>query len=145
MSSIRSAARPATLSAVLLAAAWLAACGAGAQSASTDPGTRSVTAVRDVLTREQIDRIRPNSMQQLFRGRFRGVQVLDQDGEPTLRIRGEGEPLLVLDGMPISGLRSLWGLDPADVEQIEILRETAAAIYGQQGFYGAVRITTRRR
>jgi TonB-dependent SusC/RagA subfamily outer membrane receptor len=136
------------LSAVLVAGCLgaLGACGAATAEREPEPGAEiSVAAVGDVLTRQQIEKIHATRMEQLFEGRFTGVQVLRRGGELTMRIRGDGEPLLVVDGVPTSSFRHLWGLNPFDIEQIEILKDAAASYYGVRGANGVVVVTTRMR
>jgi TonB-dependent starch-binding outer membrane protein SusC len=75
------------------------------------------------------------------------------DGGIALRIRGistlrgGGEPLYVLDGMPtLPGPNGkLNGIDPYDIESVSVLKETeASSIYGLRGAYGAIVIKTKR-
>jgi len=92
---------------------------------------------------------------------LRGVPGLDvtrlPDGGYQLRIRGhrsirgnpgDDDPLLVVDGIPISreALGStLAALAPRDVERIEVLKDAGAtAIYGSRGANGVIVITTKR-
>ncbi len=100
-----------------------------------------------------------------------GVTVTSSSGDPgagtsiTIRgistIQGDGQPLFVVDGMPIdnsaqqttSGFgdgggaissNRLVDLNPADVESVEILKgAAAAAIYGQRAANGVILITTK--
>jgi TonB-dependent SusC/RagA subfamily outer membrane receptor len=124
----------------------VAGCGAASSADIPEPGPadQGVVAQGGVLTRSQIDRIHATRMDQLFEGRFSGVQVLRVGGEYTLRMRG-AEPLLVVDGVPASSSRQLFSMNPRDVDQIEILKDAAASIYGLRGANGAVLITTRTR
>lgn len=96
---------------------------------------------------------RPNTqMSSLIQGKAAGVQVLNSSGKPNaglnIRIRGTNsfsagsEPLYVIDGVPTTDTRSL---NPADIENISILKDaSSAAIYGAQGANGVVLITTKR-
>jgi TonB-dependent SusC/RagA subfamily outer membrane receptor len=125
------------------------------RDASPDPArapaeTRAVAA----LDRRAIDLQRASRVEELLRGRFAGVSVLrTADGDYAVRIRGDqglagGDPLFVVDGMPIPGgaRRALAGIPPNDVARIEVLKDAAAtAPYGVQGRHGVVLITTRRR
>ncbi|WP_211372107.1 SusC/RagA family TonB-linked outer membrane protein [Flagellimonas olearia] len=87
-----------------------------------------------------------------LQGRAPGVEILTQGGisgaEAKVIIRGVGTfgetaPLFVIDGaFSTSGLR---GLNPADIESIEVLKDgSAAAIYGSRAANGVVLITTKK-
>ncbi len=93
-------------------------------------------------------------VQELLR-RIPGVEVLRLgNGGFSVRIRGAGDfrgtgdPLFVLDGMPlpVGGLSSaLDGISPHDIARIDVLKDAGAtAIYGSQGANGVVLITTRK-
>ncbi len=58
----------------------------------------------------------------------------------SLQIRGQGTPLILIDGVP----GSMNGLNPNDIESMSVLKDAAAsAIYGAQAPYGVVLITTK--
>ena len=105
-----------------------------------------------------------NSVPELLFGRAAGVQVSQQSSQPggniNISIRGKGTPLIVVDGVvfPGSGLEpdngaielqgvnrgSLAGLNPNDIESIEILKDAGAAIYGVSAANGVMLITTKK-
>ena len=100
----------------------------------------------------------------LLFGKAAGVQVRQYSAQPggqvDLSIRGRGTPLLVVDGVvvPSSNLESgsaigetnaiargnLAGLNPNDIESIEILKDASAAIYGVNAGNGVILITTKK-
>ncbi|MFC5412772.1 SusC/RagA family TonB-linked outer membrane protein [Larkinella bovis] len=91
------------------------------------------------------------TLDQGLQGRAAGVQVTQTDAAPggtvSIRIRGgnsitnNNEPLYVVDGFPVTALKSL---NPSDIESIEILKDASAtAIYGSRGSNGVVLITTK--
>jgi TonB-dependent starch-binding outer membrane protein SusC len=88
--------------------------------------------------------------EELLRARVPGLQVLRlPSGDYTLRIRGQrGEPLLVIDDMPVpSGSlgAALAALAPRDIARIDVLKDAAAAgIYGTRGANGVIIIKTQR-
>jgi len=107
------------------------------------------------------------SADQALRGRVAGVQLTNRSGDPgapiNVRIRGVGttgnnSPLYVIDGVPIvqttnitvntaSNTESnpLAGINPSDIESIDILKDaSSAAIYGTRAANGVVIITTKR-
>ncbi len=116
------------------------------------------------------------SPDKLIQGRVAGVQITQSSGQPgvaaTIKIRGNsvitgnGQPLFVVDGVPLSGTTSRpndlqftngadFGTSPsgnllnfinaADIASIDILKDaSAAAIYGARAAYGVVIITTKK-
>ena len=81
-----------------------------------------------------------------------GVLIQNQDGapgaDPRIQIRaassisGDSNPLIVVDGYPISG--SLATVNPNDIESLEVLKDAAsAAIYGSRGANGVILVTTK--
>ncbi|HEY0243547.1 MAG TPA: TonB-dependent receptor plug domain-containing protein [Gemmatimonadaceae bacterium] len=92
-------------------------------------------------------------MEELFAGRFPGVEVLRvASGGISIRIRGTNtllgttEPLYIIDGARVqSGPGGLLFLDPAEIKNIEVLKDIGStAIYGSDGANGVVIITTKR-
>jgi len=99
-------------------------------------------------------------------GQLAGVNVRQTTGVPgrafSVQVRGSGsisagnEPLYVIDGFPLSQAapggnggystgNPLDNINPNDIENIEVLKDAAAAaIYGSRGSNGVVIITTRR-
>ncbi|MEQ6121254.1 TonB-dependent receptor [Reichenbachiella sp. MALMAid0571] len=86
-----------------------------------------------------------------LQGRMSGVQVVRNGGAPgastSIRIRGTGtvnnsEPLYIVDGIPTS---SIDGINPNNIESIEVLKDaSASAIYGTRAANGVVILTTRK-
>ena len=108
--------------------------------------------------------------EQLIAGRTPGVTITPSSGEPgaastinirgTSSIRGNNDPLYVVDGVPLDGggtsgsssgvegvstpKNPLVFLNPNDIESISILKDaSSAAIYGSRGANGVVIITTK--
>jgi TonB-dependent SusC/RagA subfamily outer membrane receptor len=106
-----------------------------------------------------------SSFDAALQGRAAGVQVTQSTGMAgagaVIRIRGTGsitaggEPLYVVDGIPITpnsgstiaavNTNPLSSINPADIESLEILKDaSSAAIYGSRGANGVILITTKR-
>jgi TonB-linked SusC/RagA family outer membrane protein len=124
-----------------------------------------------VIVKEEVA-VQSNSVDQLLQGRAAGVQVIQNGGSPgsnvsvkirgTNSLRGNNEPLYVIDGVIISsagedvlsiGLgnggqetqNGLNGINPRDIESIQVLKDASAtAIYGSRGANGVVMITTKK-
>ncbi|WP_420128733.1 TonB-dependent receptor plug domain-containing protein [Longimicrobium sp.] len=107
------------------------------------------------LSGERLRSRRVSRVEEMFQGRLAGVAVTRLPGGGySVRIRGAssltegGEPLFVVDGVPLLGARAgheLDGINPADVERIDVLKDAgSAAIYGSRAANGVILITTRR-
>ncbi len=89
--------------------------------------------------------------EQALQGKTAGVQVLSASAKPgaspSVRIRGvssngDSSPLYVVDGRIAS---DIGGIDPNDIESMEVLKDGAsAAIYGAAAGNGVVLITTKK-
>lgn len=107
------------------------------------------------------------NMGQMLMGRAAGLQATLASAQPgggvNMTIRGGGQPLFVVDGVvmpsdeliassggnstviPSSINRSgLAGLNPDDIESIEVLKDASAAIYGINAANGVILITTKK-
>ena len=129
--------------------------------------TAAVTSV-DIST-EKVGAVK--SIDQALSGQIAGLTAVTASGAPgapvKIRIRGTAslngsqEPLWVLDGMPLEGTdiptmedlkdidniyqTSVAGINPADIENITVLKDAAAtAIYGARAANGVIVITTKR-
>lgn len=94
-----------------------------------------------------------NSLQ----GKVAGVSVTNAGGSPNsgsqIILRGissinpsqNNEPLLIIDGMPISGGGSSASvINPNDIENVTVLKgAAAAALYGQEAANGVIMVTTK--
>ncbi|WP_226789190.1 SusC/RagA family TonB-linked outer membrane protein [Polaribacter reichenbachii] len=110
-----------------------------------------VTGAISSIDSKQIKSSSNQRVEAVLQGRTSGVTVSSSSGSPgsgaKIRIRGAGssgnsEPLFIVDGMKAS---SIADIAPADIANIEILKDAAsAAIYGTEGANGVVIITTKR-
>jgi TonB-dependent SusC/RagA subfamily outer membrane receptor len=85
----------------------------------------------------------------MIQSRFSGVQVTPRGRYYNIQIRGassfgsSNEALVVIDGA-VRSLVDLAGVDPKDVDKIEVMKDGAAAFYGSRGANGVIILTTRR-
>ena len=86
-----------------------------------------------------------------LKGKIAGVRVYNANNSPAQRatfiVRGgssisqNNEPLILVDGIE----RSMEGINPNDIESIEVLKDAASsAIYGSRASNGVVLITTKK-
>ena len=130
----------------------------------------SFTGSANTLKGDMMKDIPVMSVEQKLQGMTTGVSITSSSGQPganqSIRIRGMGsfnasqEPLFVIDGVPVtSGSLSAGGADaaymnnsktnimstlnPADIENITIIKDAAAAsLYGSRAANGVILITT---
>jgi TonB-dependent SusC/RagA subfamily outer membrane receptor len=97
----------------------------------------------------QAERARFSRVELMIQARFSGVQVVQQGRGFSIQIRGTGsfgssnDPLVLVDGVARPSA-DLAGVDPKDVERIDIVKDAAASFYGLRGSNGVILITTRR-
>lgn len=134
---------PPAAAALLLAG--LAGCGPAAppETPAPEPDADPSVLERNELYQEAV------TMEELLLGRLPGVDVRRVAGGLSILIRGQGsfssgnEALIVIDGVQSDGVR-LAGINPDDVERVEVIKDGAAALYGVRGANGVLLITTRR-
>jgi len=101
----------------------------------------------------EVAAIQANRVDDALAGKLSGVLIQNQSGEPgadpRIQIRaassisGDSNPLIVVDGYPISG--SLATVNPNDIQSLEVLKDAAsAAIYGSRGANGVILVTTKK-
>jgi TonB-dependent starch-binding outer membrane protein SusC len=122
------------------------------------------------ITAKDFNKGQISTPEQLFQGRTPGVTVTPSSGEPgaaatinirgTSAIRGNQQPLYIVDGIPLDGggtttsssgaegtttaKNPLSFINPNDIESISILKDaSSAAIYGARGANGVIIITTK--
>lgn len=111
-----------------------------------DPAPQAVTS-------EDIERNPGRPIEQILMDRFPGVVVgRAPDGSLAIRIRGttslhgSNEPLFVIDGVGIEPGPggALFGINPYDIESIEVLKDAASTtMYGIRGANGVIVIKTK--
>ncbi|MCD7932165.1 MAG: SusC/RagA family TonB-linked outer membrane protein [Tannerellaceae bacterium] len=80
-------------------------------------------------------------------GKIAGLNTRQTDGRPgsgvQIRIRNMGEPLYVIDGIQSDG-GQFNNIDFNDIENITILKDASASIYGVRAANGVVVVTTKK-
>jgi len=127
---------------------------------------RDITGSIASISAKDIDKNVGGSIETSLQGRIPGLNIVQNSGEPgtgstiTLRgaasINGSSEPLYIVDGVPLStesissiagdgaSFNPLAGINPSDIESIEVLKDAAsAAIYGSRAANGVIIITTK--
>jgi len=89
-----------------------------------------------------------------LQGQVPGVIVTRSSAAPgqegwSFQIRGASslngvDPLVLVDGVPLSDLNALNSINPQDIDNMSFLKDASASIYGSRAAAGVVLITTRR-
>jgi len=134
---------------------------------------RKLTGATSTIKAKEIENIPAPSVDAIMQGRLSGVNIQNFSGEPGTQgivlVRGNtriardlnsenpvmSSPLYIIDGIPYNnddvaqfqqtGTNFLAGINPNDIESIDVLKDaSAAAIYGARGANGVILITTKR-
>jgi len=109
---------------------------------------KEITGAVSVVDSKALDILKPIRIEQALQGTVSGVNVTTTSGSPgaalDIRIRGiatngNAEPLTIIDGY----IGELGLLNPNDIENITVLKDAQAAIYGSSGANGVILVTTR--
>jgi TonB-linked SusC/RagA family outer membrane protein len=106
----------------------------------------SLTGAISAISSEDLVTTKNENVQNMITGKVPGVRVVQNTAEPgefnnSFDIRGMGAPLIIVDGIPRDNMTRL---DPQDIENISVLKDASAAIYGVRAANGVVLITTKR-
>lgn len=118
----------------------------------TSQRQKDITGAVSVVKVDDANEVAAASMLQKLEGRASGVSI-STSGDPgsgtTVRIRGvssflNNDPLYVVDGVPIQDPYQN-GLNPNDIETIQVLKDaSSASIYGARASNGVIIITTKK-
>lgn len=109
---------------------------------------KEVTGAISKMDAEVIDELKPIKVEQAMQGTMAGVNVTNKSGAPgsgyDIRIRGvstnvDAAPLVIIDGY----VGDLNTINPKDIENISVLKDAQAAIYGVSGANGVILVTTK--
>ncbi|GAA0872342.1 TonB-dependent receptor [Gangjinia marincola] len=110
---------------------------------------KEVTGAVSVVSSETIETLKPARIEQALQGQVAGVNITSSSGAPgaalDIRIRGvstngDNRPLILLDGAVIEDLSVV---SPGDIENITVLKDATAGIYGVRAANGVILITTK--
>ncbi|WP_372647325.1 SusC/RagA family TonB-linked outer membrane protein [Draconibacterium sp.] len=109
-----------------------------------------VTGSVSTVKTEELTTVPTPTIAQSIAGRATGVFVKTKNAQPgdyngiSYSIRGFGDALLIIDGMPATNEEFLL-LDPNDIEEFNVLKDAAtAAVYGARAGNGVILVKTKR-
>ncbi len=114
-----------------------------------------VTSAISQVKEDQLSRYSASSFALQLTGRAAGVVINDASAQPgadpQIVIRGLGtltagrNPLIVVDGFPLSEGTPFNSINPQDIESVEILKDpSSAAIYGSRAANGVILVSTKK-
>jgi iron complex outermembrane receptor protein len=124
-------------------------------SERSQPVTEAPASV-SFITADDIERYGYRTLADILHG-VRGLYVSDDRNFSLLGARGFGKPgdynsriLLLINGHRVNDnaygqaeIGAEFGLDPALIERVEVIRGPASALYGDSAFFGVVNVITR--
>lgn len=116
-------------------------------------GTRTKGAITGAISTVKADVFenRPlNNVYDALQGAIPGMTITRASGQPggqgyTLQVRGyssinDNQPLVLIDGIP----GDISTVNPSDIAEVSVLKDAAAAIYGNRAADGVVLVTTKK-
>ncbi len=118
------------------------AVGYGTQAKATLTGAVSAIRGNDIVTTKN------ENAQNMLTGKISGVRVTQKTSEPgsfnnNFDIRAMGSPLIIIDGIPRTN-DDFQRLDPNDIDNMSVLKDASAAIYGVRAANGVVLVNTKK-
>ena len=108
----------------------------------------SISGAVSAVNNDDIIKTKSENVQNMLTGRIAGLRVYQKSAEPgsyknDMDIRGMGTPLVIIDGVP-RDVADFQRLNSADIENVSVLKDAAAAIYGLRGGNGVILVTTKK-
>ncbi|RYY32346.1 MAG: hypothetical protein EOP46_19205 [Sphingobacteriaceae bacterium] len=120
--------------------------GYGTQKRETITGSVSTLKGKEIVVTKN------ESVVNSLTGKIPGLRITQNTSEPggynnNFNIRGYqgGAPLIVIDGIIADGGQDILGrMDPNEIENISVLKDAAASIYGIRAAGGVILVTTKK-
>ena len=113
---------------------------------------RSLSGAIGTVDTDEAFKTQVTNAAEALQGRVAGVQVTSGGGPgaaPVIRIRGyattnDNNPLYVIDGVQTTDPNVMRDINPKDIENISVLKDGSAAIYGARASNGVIVVTTKK-
>ena len=108
----------------------------------------SISGAVSAVNNDDIIKTKSENVQNMLTGRIAGLRVYQKSAEPgsyknDMDIRGMGSPLVIIDGVP-RDVADFQRLNAADIDNVSVLKDASAAIYGLRGGNGVILVTTKK-
>ena len=112
---------------------------------------RSVSGAIGTVDTDEAFKTQVTNSAEALQGRVAGVQVISggaPGAAPIIRVRGysttnNNDPLYVIDGIQTTDANVMRDINPKDIENISVLKDGSAAIYGARASNGVIVVTTK--
>jgi TonB-linked SusC/RagA family outer membrane protein len=106
----------------------------------------TVTGSVATISEKEIKTTTNGNIVNMLAGKLPGLRVTQRTSAPgafqsDFDIRGFGAPLVIIDGVPRD---DFFKLDPNEIENVSVLKDASAAVYGVKGGNGVILITTKK-
>ncbi|MGJ1206316.1 SusC/RagA family TonB-linked outer membrane protein [Sphingobacterium lactis] len=108
----------------------------------------TLTGAVSSVTNKEMTVTKNENVINMLTGKLPGVRITQQTGQPgafesNIDIRGMGEPLIVVDGIP-RDKDYFSRMDATEIESVSVLKDASAAVYGVRAANGVLLVTTKR-
>ncbi|MCM1139941.1 MAG: TonB-dependent receptor [Muribaculum sp.] len=107
----------------------------------------TLTGAVSQISNKEISVTKNENVVNMLSGKIPGVRISQRSSQPgefdnAIDIRGMGEPLFVVDGIP-RDKDYFSRMDPNEIESVSVLKDAAASIYGVRAANGVLLVTTK--
>lgn len=107
----------------------------------------TLTGAVSSVSNKEITVTKNENVVNMLSGKIPGVRISQRSAQPgefdnAIDIRGMGEPLFVIDGVP-RDKQYFSRMDPNEIESVSVLKDAAASIYGVRAANGVLLVTTK--
>lgn len=107
----------------------------------------TLTGAVSAVNSKEISVTKNENVVNMLSGKIPGVRISQRSSQPgefdnAIDIRGMGEPLIVVDGIP-RDKAYFSRMDANEIESVSVLKDASAAIYGVRAANGVILVTTK--
>lgn len=107
----------------------------------------TLTGAVSAITNKEMSVTKNENVVNMLTGKIPGVRISQRSSQPgefdnAIDIRGMGEPLIVVDGIP-RDKAYFSRMDANEIESISVLKDASAAIYGVRAANGVILVTSK--
>lgn len=108
----------------------------------------SITGAVAAVKGDEMLQTKNENPQNMLTGRVAGLRVWQKSAEPgsfnnNFDVRGMGAPLIIIDGVP-RDVSDFQRMNANDIQDISVLKDASASIYGLRSANGVVLVTTKK-